>query len=216
VQRLDVHTSKLFAGLSQPSYRGRSTEREADWRKANAQIYAYQSNKHPEREAEFYAEYEQAEIEGPDFKRIHRNARYCDAPPVILTHRERMDWRKALRKAMGLKRSTKYRHSRKTAITRTVIDVGRVLLDYQRRFGTVFPSYKAMAWRARCSRRSVHYALAELEALGFITRKARRELKKQGLRNREHQTSNAYVLTHPSQIEALRLKRASATAKTRT
>lgn len=68
--------------------------------------------------------------------------------------------------------------------------------------GACFPSYEAIAEKARCARSTVHLAIHALEAAGFLTwanqivRFTERVLGK--VKVVIHRTSNAYAFTFPS------------------
>lgn len=59
--------------------------------------------------------------------------------------------------------------------------------------GACFPSYDAIAAKARVSRRAVAYALKQLQAYGFLLWQRRRKMFRAGRVSAYIQTSNAYA-----------------------
>jgi hypothetical protein len=83
-------------------------------------------------------------------------------------------------------------------ITRTAESVFGALLYLTEKYGRVFPSLEGLAHLAMCCKQSVVTAVADLEALGFITRIRRIRQVKTPLGFATRQTTNAYRVHEPA------------------
>jgi hypothetical protein len=186
-----------FAGVAS-STRARAKAREADWRRQLARAFVYATGQTPEQADELLAEYERREREGPDFMRQRPGSVIADAPLVTLDRNERVrlvgKFRALARRSWVAKDTGRHRG----IITRTAESVFGALMYLTEKYGRVFPSLEGLAHLAMCCRQSVVTALADLEALGFITRtrRIRRIMTPLGFTTR--QITNAYRVHEPA------------------
>lgn len=90
-------------------------------------------------------------------------------------------------RSQGLREKGKLTQAAKAVYRALLFD----FLNLQR--GACFPSYDAIAAKARVSRRSVAYALKQLQAWGFLLWQRRRKMVRMGRVSAYIQTSNAYA-----------------------
>ena len=83
-------------------------------------------------------------------------------------------------------------------ISRTAESVFGALLYLTEKYGRVFPSLEGLAHLSMCCKQSVVTAIADLEALGFVTRIRRIRQIKTALGFRTEQITNAYVVHEPA------------------
>jgi len=123
-----------------------------------------------DRADELLAEYERREREGPDFMRQRPGSVIAEVPVVTLDRNERVrlvfKFRALCRKSWVAKETGRHRG----VVTRTAESVFFALLYLAEKYGRVFPSLEGLAYLAMCCRQSMVTAIAELEALGFVTR----------------------------------------------
>lgn len=135
---------------------------------------------------------------GPDFMRIRPQSVIADAPLVTLDRNERVrlmsKFRVLCRRSWVSKETGKHRG----LVTRTAESVFGALLYLTEKYGRVFPSLEGLAHLAMCCKQSVVTAVADLEALGFVTRirRIRRITTPLGFTTR--QITNAYRVHEPA------------------
>jgi hypothetical protein len=178
--------------------RARATRREADWRRQLARAFVYATGQAPERADELLAEYERREREGPDFMRQRPGSVIAEAPLVTLDRNERtrLVWkfRMLTRRSWVAKETGRHRG----VVTRTAESVFFALLYLAEKYGRVFPSLKGLAHLAMCCPQSVVTAIADLEALGFVTRIRRIRQITTPLGFITRQITNAYRVHEPA------------------
>jgi hypothetical protein len=194
MQQLDMG----FAGAAGIATRSRAKAREADWRRQLARAFVYATGQSPEQAEGLLAEYERREREGPDFMRIRPGSVIADAPLVTLDRNERIrlmgKFRALCRRSWVSKESGKHRG----IITRTAESVLGALLYLTEKYGRVFPSLEGLAHLAMCCKQSVVTAIADLEALGFVTRIRRIRRISTPLGFTTRQITNAYRMHAPA------------------
>jgi hypothetical protein len=122
----------------------------------------------------------------------------AEAPLVTLDRNERIrlvfKFRALCRKSWVAKETGRHRG----VVTRTAESVFFALLYLAEKYGRVFPSLEGLAYLAMCCRQSVVTAIADLEALGFVTRirRIRRITTPLGFTTR--QITNAYRVHEPA------------------
>jgi hypothetical protein len=186
-----------FAAVGGTTIRARAKAREADWRRQLARAFVYATGQSPQQAEELLAEYERREREGPEFMRQRPDSVIAEAPLVMLDRNERVrlvwKFRMLTRRSWVAKETGKHRG----VITRTAESVFGALLYLTEKYGRVFPSLEGLAHLAMCCRQSVVTAIADLEALGFVTRirRIRRITTPLGFTTR--QITNAYRVHEP-------------------
>jgi hypothetical protein len=86
----------------------------------------------------------------------------------------------------------------RSVITRTAEAVFDALMYLTEKYGRVFPSLEGLAHLAMCCKQSVVTALADLEALGFVTRIRRIRRVATALGFKVEQITNAYRVHEPT------------------
>jgi hypothetical protein len=135
---------------------------------------------------------------GPDFMRIRPQSVIADAPLVTLDRNERVrlmsKFRVLCRRSWVSKETGKHRG----LVTRTAESVFGALLYLTEKYGRVFPSLEGLAHLAMCCKQSVVTAVADLEALGFVTRIRRIRRISTPLGFTTRQITNAYRVHEPA------------------
>jgi hypothetical protein len=110
---------------------------------------------------------------GPDFMRQRPGSVIAEAPLVTLDRNERIRLMAKFRAVSRRSWSAKDAGRHRGIITRTAESVFGALLYLTEKYGRVFPSLEGLAHLAMCCKQSAVTAIADMEALGFVTRTRR-------------------------------------------